>query len=305
MNFKDKPFPRLPAPWEGTALVFVQLVLLLVITMVLSFVSLSLGLTDSQTIYSLFVGEVALSLPLLAWVWVRDFHWRETLNLFGASGRVLGLSVLLGVLLWPVASAITIPFEWLMSLIGPSPDLPTPQTLGQTITFAALLTVIAPLVEEPMFRGFVMRGWLPLGAGWAIAASGVLFGMLHGQLAQLVGLSLVGGLLGYVSLRSGSIVPGMIIHGVFNAISFAFLMFEAQLAWFSDWHVSLAAALAIPLLALVLWTFHQTARPRSMAAAGWPDTRGIILLAVSAVLVVSMFGVMGVLDILSRMMSVG
>lgn len=296
---------RLPTPWEGTALVFVQLVVLLGITMALSFVSLSLGLTDSQTIYSLFVGEVVLMLPLLAWIWVRDFHWQETLNLFGASRGVLGLSLLLGVLLWPVASTITIPFEWLMSFIGPSPELPVPQTPWQTVTFAALLIVVAPLVEEPMFRGFVMRGWLPFGAGWAIVASGVLFGMLHGQLAQLVGLSLVGGLLGYVSFRSRSIVPGMVIHGVFNGISFAFLMAESYLTWFSDWHITLVSALALPLLAGTLLLFHRTTTPRRMAASAWPNTIGMALLAVSVVLVAGMFGVMGILDILSRMISSG
>ena len=57
----------------------------------------------------------------------------------------------------------------------------------------------APIIEELMFRGVIMRQLRPAGKNFSIVASAVLFGLFHGNLIQIPFAILVGLVLGYVA----------------------------------------------------------------------------------------------------------
>jgi uncharacterized protein len=81
------------------------------------------------------------------------------------------------------------------------------------------VTLIAPAAEETFFRGFLygwLRGRLP---PWsAVAASGLVFAVAHLQPVVLIPLLLLGCTLAVVYERSGSLLPGIVIHGLFNLV---------------------------------------------------------------------------------------
>ncbi len=87
------------------------------------------------------------------------------------------------------------------------------------------VTVIAPVAEETFFRGF-LYGWLrhrvPLWA--AVTLSALVFAVAHAELALLIPIFVLGCLLALVYERSDSLLPGMIIHALFNTIGL-FLIF--------------------------------------------------------------------------------
>jgi uncharacterized protein len=90
------------------------------------------------------------------------------------------------------------------------------------------VVVIGPFLEEFLFRGFVLPGWAasPLGSRWAIVFSSMAWALLHTQYNAL-GESYVfcnGVLLGWVRLRSGSVVATMVLHAITNAISLVIFM---------------------------------------------------------------------------------
>jgi len=92
-----------------------------------------------------------------------------------------------------------------------------PVTLGVFIVYAV---VLAPFFEESLFRIFVFNVGLRFGGFWAGAiASGVLFGLAHGDLYAAVPLALGGMILCYVYYRTRNAWASMISHGLFNAIS--------------------------------------------------------------------------------------
>jgi len=207
----------------------------------------------------------------------------------------------LGLLAWPLASAAAIPFEWLLSKIGAAPELPAPQTTMQTVILGITVVLVAPLVEEPMLRGFVLRSWLPLGGGIAAVASGILFGVLHGQLAQLVALIVVGVLLGGVVLRSGSIIPPMILHGTFNAISFAALLSQNRLSWLDDGDLLIIALAVLPLFGWLLLYLWRATAPKPISAPPLRDSDWILAF-VGGIFVSGLFVVFAALDVLSRLL---
>ncbi|HEY2632523.1 MAG TPA: type II CAAX endopeptidase family protein [Solirubrobacteraceae bacterium] len=94
--------------------------------------------------------------------------------------------------------------------------------------FSALLTtVVAPICEEMLFRGYIFaalskwRGWLP-----GAAITGVLFGAVHVGSApaiDLVPLGALGFLLCLLYRRTGSLYPGIATHSINNSIAFTAL----------------------------------------------------------------------------------
>ena len=84
-------------------------------------------------------------------------------------------------------------------------------------------SVILPaFVEEMVFRGYILHLLMPWGKTFAIVVSGILFGLMHLYLPQLLYASVAGVLIGYFVARSGSLWIGIFIHAMNNL--FAFLM---------------------------------------------------------------------------------
>jgi membrane protease YdiL (CAAX protease family) len=84
--------------------------------------------------------------------------------------------------------------------------------------------IMAPFAEEVAFRGAILRRLLSVlgnNKHWiAILISALLFGAIHANLAQFVHATLLGLLLGWMYYRTGSIIPGVVLHWVNNTVSY-------------------------------------------------------------------------------------
>ena len=81
--------------------------------------------------------------------------------------------------------------------------------------------LLAPLVEEIVFRGAILRALLSqFSKAWvAILISAVLFAAIHANPAQMPHAFVVGLLLGWMYWRTSSILPGMVYHFVNSAVA--------------------------------------------------------------------------------------
>jgi len=84
-----------------------------------------------------------------------------------------------------------------------------------------LVIGLAPaFCEELAFRGFILAGLRRMGHKWgAIVLSAVIFGLAHGILQQSLGACVVGIVIGYVAVKTGSLWPGVLYHLVHNSLS--------------------------------------------------------------------------------------
>jgi membrane protease YdiL (CAAX protease family) len=84
---------------------------------------------------------------------------------------------------------------------------------------AALLSLMAPVTEEVVFRGVFQHGFVRrYGVTKGIVASSICFGVFHLIPWQAVSTSVVGLMLGLVVLRTGSIFAGMAMHAIWNLV---------------------------------------------------------------------------------------
>lgn len=83
----------------------------------------------------------------------------------------------------------------------------------------AVISLVAPIVEELTFRGLGFGLLERFGRPATIALIGIAFGLVHGLLAALPLLIAFGCGLAYLRSRTGSIYPPMLVHALFNAIA--------------------------------------------------------------------------------------
>ena len=79
-----------------------------------------------------------------------------------------------------------------------------------------LTVVIAPIMEELIFRKLLLDRVNPIGEGISILLSGVLFGALHGNLQQFFYATLLGMLLAFIYLKTGKIIYPILFHMLVN-----------------------------------------------------------------------------------------
>ena len=88
------------------------------------------------------------------------------------------------------------------------------------IANALVVALVAPFVEELLYRGLgyglLTQFVLPLPA---ILVTGLAFGLGHGLVLGLPVLAFFGIALAWLRWQTGSVYPGMVVHGTFNALA--------------------------------------------------------------------------------------
>jgi len=146
-----------------------------------------------------------------------------------------------------------------------------PTTTGM-IASLVVGALIPALSEETLFRGLVQslfeRALRPIAA---IGLAAFMFALLHLQPFMIVPLFALGAFFGYFAWRSGSIIPPIVGHLLFNAISLVALQvpgYDGAAA--PDLHtaddlvvVAPVTMLSVVAMAGVMWFVERTARSRS------------------------------------------
>ena len=100
------------------------------------------------------------------------------------------------------------------------------------IRFSVLLMgpIVSGIVEEAAFRGYMQSHLERIGPTFAILATSTIFTLLHAThgldylLAVAPGFFLTSVIYGYLALKSGSIIPGMLLHSAGDAAEAYFVM---------------------------------------------------------------------------------
>jgi len=120
-----------------------------------------------------------------------------------------------------------IPSEWAMEKMNvdmPADIMQTLEMMMQDRWGYIALGLLAPIAEEVVFRGAILRAllkvfhkrmhWIP------ILLSALIFGAVHGNLPQFIHATVMGLLLGWMYYRTDSILPGVVMHWVNNTVAY-------------------------------------------------------------------------------------
>lgn len=88
----------------------------------------------------------------------------------------------------------------------------------QVVFLVSYVVILAPLFEEIIYRGIVFEGLKPVGTVFAIFISGFCFALMHANFKQFFFALPIGLLLAYLTYATKSILPGIFIHIIINAL---------------------------------------------------------------------------------------
>ncbi|MFM8891178.1 MAG: lysostaphin resistance A-like protein [Planctomycetia bacterium] len=161
------------------------------------------------------------------------FGWRQERLAADTGLAIAGLLLLLAPLLG-LAAVLDRVVPYSHPLVDVLAETRDAASIG-LVVFAAV--VAAPIAEELLFRR-LLQGWLEsrlepagprTGGVMAVVLSSLAFAAAHtGQGLAWVPLFFFGLVVGYLARQTGSIVPGIILHGLFNAVSVGMVVLQTS-----------------------------------------------------------------------------
>ena len=82
---------------------------------------------------------------------------------------------------------------------------------------AVYVGIIAPIIEEYIFRGLILNRLRPLGEKAAVIFPAVMFGLMHGNLSQTMYATAIGIVFGYIAVKTGRIFYNTVLHILVNS----------------------------------------------------------------------------------------
>ena len=163
--------------------------------------------------------ELIYLLPIVLIFGWRHISWKYlgfekfSLNVIGAGCGLL-----------PVAYVLILLHNWVLYRLGIDTQgdqiFEIFNRLEHPIWFVFVGAVVAPLVEEIFFRGFLFQGFRQK-YGWlaALLLSSALFGAAHLDPVSLIPTFVLGCVLAYLFHRSNSVWPGILFHAMINSLN--------------------------------------------------------------------------------------
>jgi len=252
-----------------------------------------IGRFTREILVSNSIGQlVGLGLVTLGLARLHSKNLTDFLRLRGPTWSLIGLSLLAVLVLQPGV-------QWLAEL---NRQIPLPEGIQQfeqsqleliekvlqsdtSLLFNLTMMAVVPgIFEELAFRGYVQRQLeRSLGPAAGIVLSGAVFGIYHLRLSQVLPLTMLGIFLAYLTWRTGSLLPAMIVHFAHNALAVLAARYVEERPDLSaevlqDVSIPIAAALAgFVFFAGVVYVLHrraEAARPDPSASSAAPPNPG-------------------------------
>jgi membrane protease YdiL (CAAX protease family) len=258
MKNEHHSYPSLPQAWVIFAIFLAASIgtglLMVVINELAGIENLSIGNFFAYNISMLFV------------IW---FAWRNRvpkLDRISKNDRILYFGAV-PTILYPLLILLTLSFS--VALDPLTNLIPMPEFMEELFALLAtrdvwtftMVGITGPILEEILFRGIILDGFLTrYRPGKAIFWSAFLFGLFHLNPWQFIPGFLMGLLLGYIYLKTRSLIPVILVHIVNNSFSYIIMYFYgADVVSFRDlfaeavpYHLFLAASSAIFAVSLIL-----------------------------------------------------
>jgi membrane protease YdiL (CAAX protease family) len=213
-------YPSLPQAWVVFA-IFLAASIGIGLLMVL--------INDLAGIENLSVGNfIAYNASMLFVIW---FAWR---NMIPQEGRILHFKSIPNIA-YPLLILLTLSFS---VFLDPLTNLiPLPKFMEEVFALLAtrdiwtflMVGITGPILEEVLFRGLILDGFLRrYRPGKAIFWSAFLFGLFHLNPWQFIPGFITGLLLGYIYMRTRSLIPVILVHIVNNSFSYLIMFIYGE-----------------------------------------------------------------------------
>ena len=174
--------------------------------------------------FNIFAAHICgMTIPFtLMWLIMKNKSTKPLVPTKKLGFKKAALWVGVGMLGCMVANYITEFVIWIYDLFGyelSQPEMPKADSLIACVAVFFSTSIAPGLFEEFAFRCCSLSLLRKHGKVFSVVAVSVVFGLIHGNMIQFVFAFLVGLILGYITLKTDSVLPAMAIHACNNGIS--------------------------------------------------------------------------------------
>ncbi|MEG1448748.1 MAG: type II CAAX endopeptidase family protein [Oscillospiraceae bacterium] len=183
------------------------------------------NIAGSQVVFSI-IGTVSyvltLSLPFLFYVLVYHIPTRIIFPFSKVKKVDTMLMVFIGLGVSTIgmysSAAVSTVFS-VFGIIPTAPDISFGSNIFRTLLLIVEICIIAPILEELVFRGIIMQSLRRFGDRFALVMSAIIFALIHLNFVQFPNALLMGLVMGYFVLRTNSLHVGIFMHAANNILS--------------------------------------------------------------------------------------
>jgi len=194
--------------------------------------------------WQIVIFAVFIQIPTLVWVALflrqHNINWKDAFGWHKCEpATAAAYGILAGLLFFPAAMGLEAFSEYAMRLVSLKPEeqaavqeLQDP-SLGvlQKVFFGVMTVVLAPVVEETLFRGILYPALKRLGRPrLALWLSSALFALAHINMVTFLPLMAFAFVLVYLYETYENLLAPIVAHAVFNAANFILLVFQDQIS---------------------------------------------------------------------------
>jgi len=184
--------------------------------------------------------EILIAIPAFIYAIRRNYPLKPLFRLRTIPFRIIGFTLFIGI----STAILSDEFDRLITMILHPPDWLTQSaeqfritTLGDFLLLFGGIAILSPISEEFLFRGFLQTTleFRTQDVTKAILTTALAFALVHMNAWWIIQIYLFGIILSYLSWRSQSILPGIIVHMCINGMSIGLtnLQIRNQLNWYT------------------------------------------------------------------------
>jgi len=183
--------------------------------------------------------QVLLIVPAIMFLRRKGLSQKTFLRIHSVPIHLMLYSVVIGFAIAIIGDELS----RLMNMVLPIPDdlingiqqMMELKTLGDVLTIGITVSILAPLVEEMLFRGFFQRYFeAKRGVTSGVLSASAIFAAYHFNIYWLIPILLMATVMGAMAWRTESIVPSFIVHAVNNTTGLAAAnLLKEEPAWFT------------------------------------------------------------------------
>jgi len=236
----EQPFPK---PTEAIAVVFFTYIFTIGISLLHSLFSEMPGQLPESKAFQFM--EIVVFIPFFIYLFIRKFPLTTTLRLRLVPLNVVAYSVVVGVSITFLIAEL----DYLIGLIFPLPEellqsieqLMTANSFSELVIIFTSAVLFAGIFEEMLFRGFFQQAFenSKMDLTTAIFFTSLIFALFHIPW-WYVQTTIFGIIIGVMAWKSESILPGVIVHAINNAINIFLINVDEKHYQWLEWkgHIS-------------------------------------------------------------------
>lgn len=228
--YNDKRFPKRWQAFLASALMrtaggIIATVIITVLQILIARGIINFSSEFGTDMFNAVISQICMVLPIpIIFMFVFKNDMGETLRLkkdLNALQILLIVSMCIGAFI-PAQYVNGVVVSVLQNFLGEPMELSgvtSAKNIVQLLSEIVIIGFLPAICEEIFYRGYVLRGLERKGKTYALLISSLLFAVMHGNFQQMTYAFALGILLGFVVLKTDSLLASIVMHATFNIMS--------------------------------------------------------------------------------------